>query len=285
MMSFMPNKEYIDRARLEIAKWESEGPGYLAKLGNFVLSPVDKAFEVLVPDAVQHSVANAIEIFLNGLSVASRISINTDEICSRVQSNQEGDDLDLRGLDIAAKHYCNWHIGYATAEGAATGAVGIAGLAADIPALFTIAIRLIQEISTCYGYDPYDENEREYILHVLQTGATGDIKAKIEFLVGLKQVEQVLLKVAWKQMNQALARKELSKQAALAALRQFARTLGIQVTKRKALQAIPVFGALIGASFNATLVNDVGRAAYMSYRRRWIQEKIDPRSGPGNVDG
>lgn len=284
-MSSMPNKEYIDRARREIAKWESEGPGYLAKLGNFVLSPVDKAFEVLVPDAVQHAVANAIEIFLDGLSVASRISINTDEICRRVQSNQEGDDLDLRGLDIAAKHYCNWHIGYATAEGVATGAVGIAGLAADIPALFTIAIRLIQEISTCYAYDPYDENEREYILHVLQTGATGDIKAKIEFLVGLKQVEQVLLKVAWKQMNQALARKELSKQAALAALRQFARTLGIQVTKRKALQAIPMFGALIGASFNATFVNDVGRAAYMSYRRRWIQEKIDPRSGPDNVDG
>lgn len=274
----IPDKDYIVRARHEIGKWEAEGPGYLAKAGNFVLWPIEKAFDVLVPDGVQDAVARAIEAFLNGLSVASRISINTEEVRARVLANQQGNGLDLHGLDTAAKYYCKRHVVYATAEGGAAGAVGIAGLAADIPALFTIAFRLIQEIATCYGYDPYDEIEHTYVLHVLQTGSTGDVKAKVEFLVGLKQVEQVLLKVAWKQMNQALARKELSQQAALAALRQFARTLGIQITKRKALQSIPVVGALIGASFNATFVNDVGRAAYMSYRRRWIQENIDHTS-------
>ncbi len=280
----MPDDEYIDHARHEIAKWESEGPGYLAKVGNMVLWPVERAFDVLAPKAMQDAVARAIEIFLNGLSVAARRLINAEEVRSRARANQDGDDLNLRGLDTAAKHYWNRHIAYATAEGGAAGAVGIAGLAADIPALFTIAIRLIQEIATCYGYDPYDDNEHEYILHVLRTGSTGDVKAKVEFLVGLKQVEQILLKVAWKQMNHALARKQLSQQAALAALRQFAKTLGIQITKRKALQAIPAVGAVIGASFNATFVNDIGRAAYMSYRRRWILEHIDRSSGPDNED-
>jgi len=113
------------------------------------------------------------------------------------------------------------------------------------------------------------------VLHVLRTGSTGDIKAKVEFLIGLKELEQILLKVAWKRMNEALARKEISRIAAIAALRQFAKRLGIQVTKRKALQAIPVIGGLVGASFNATFVNDVGRAAYMNYRRRWIEQHSD----------
>jgi hypothetical protein len=73
-------------------------------------------------------------------------------------------------------------------------------------------------------------------------------------------------------MNDSLAKREISRLSAIAALRQFARSLGIQVTKRKALQMVPVVGAVVGASFNATFVNDVGRAAYMSYRRRWIAE-------------
>ena len=73
-------------------------------------------------------------------------------------------------------------------------------------------------------------------------------------------------------MNEALARKEISHVALLASMRQFAKSLGVQLTKRKALQMVPVVGALVGASFNATFVNDVGRAAFMSYRRRRITE-------------
>lgn len=279
----MSDNEYLDRARREISDWESAGPGYLAQVGDFVLWPVEKALDTLAPEAVQEAVAKAIEAFLSGLSVASRALIDADEVRSRAASGQKGDKLDLRGLDEAAKHYWNWHIGYAAAEGGAAGAAGIVGLGADIPALFTIAIRLIQEVATCYGYDVYEDNEHDYVLHVLRTGSTGDIKAKLEFLIGLKQIEQVLLKVAWKQMNQALARKELSQLAALAALRQFAKSLGIQITKRKALQAIPVVGALVGASFNATFINDVGRAAYMSYRSRWVQEHIDGPDGPAGA--
>ena len=278
----MSDNEYLDRARRGISEWESAGPGYLAQVGDFILSPVEKALDTVAPEGVQEAVAKAIEMFLNGISIASRKLTDAEEIRSCAERAQNGNKLNLRALDEVAKHYWNWHIGYAVAEGGATGATGIAGLVADIPALFTIAIRLIQQVATCYGYDVYRDNEHEYVLHVLRAGSTGDIKAKVEFLIGLKQIEQVLLKVAWKQMNEALARKEISQVAALAALRQFAKSLGVQMTKRKALQTIPVVGALVGASFNATFINDVGRAAYMSYRRRWIQEHID---GPDGAAG
>jgi len=50
------------------------------------------------------------------------------------------------------------------------------------------------------------EEEQEYVMHVIRTGPTRDIKAKMEFLVGLKQIEQILVKVTWKKMNEALPR-------------------------------------------------------------------------------
>ena len=138
--------------------------------------------------------------------------------------------------------------------------------------LFTISLRAIQEIGICYGYDVNRPEERDYVLHILQTGASSDIKAKMQFVVVLKQMEQILLKVSWKKMASDLAAKEVSKLSLMAAIREFAKSLGIQLTKRKALQSVPIIGALIGGSFNCVFVNDISRAAYMSYRRRFVEE-------------
>jgi len=111
---------------------------------------------------------------------------------------------------------------------------------------------------------------------VLRTGSTTNVKEKIGFVVSLKEFEQILIKVTWKRMSESLAAKQISKQSLLAAIRQFAKSLGIQITKRKALQMIPVIGALVGGSFNGILANDIGRAAYMNYRRRWIADHTEP---------
>lgn len=182
----------------------------------------------------------------------------------------------LAAADRAAQHYWNWNLSYAATEGGAAGTAGIFGLAADIPALFTIVIRLIQQVSVCYGYDPTKPEERDYVIHILRTGSAGDVKAKLEALMFLKQLETILLKVSWKKMTAEFAAKQISQLSLLAAVRQFAKTLGINLTKRKALQMVPLIGAIVGASFNATYANDIGRTAFMSYRRRWIAEHEKP---------
>ena len=264
--------KYIEQAKVEIERWESQGPGFLAQVGDSILWPAQKTAEMLIPEGIQEAVGKASEVFLTGLGSAAQLIIDKGEISKKVKTllTQNGDEL--KAADEAAKHYWNWHVGYAAAEGGATGALGLFGIAPDIPLLFTIALRLIQQVGLCYSYDIADEAEQEYVMHILRTGSTADITAKMEFLVGLKQIEQILLKVTWKKMNEALARKEISRLSILAGLRQFAKSLGIQLTKRKALQMVPMVGALVGASFNGVFVNDVGRAAYMSYRRRRIAE-------------
>ena len=284
--------DYAESARDEIKQWEAEKPGTLKKLGSAMLMPAEKAAEKLIPDRVQEAVAKAIEaclIFLarqgprtfDGAAIRKSVLDRAEVLAGSAEANAA--HL-LQAADERAQHYHNWHIGYAATEGAGTGALGFPGLAADIPALFGILVRQIQEIGCCYGYDPYEVEEREYLLHILRAGFASNVKLKMEFIVAMKQFEEVLVRMAWKKMAKELANKEITKGAMLAGLRQLAKALGIQLTKRKALQMIPIVGAVVGASLNGVLANDIGRTAYMSYRRRWMQENSGPRP-PAALEG
>lgn len=274
--------DYTKRRKQEIVEWQSGKPGYvankIAKLGDIIFWAPKKAAERIVPESVQTAVAakvaKAIEAFLAGLNKhAAGRSIDATEICKRVEAFREGNGHDLKSADEAARHYWKWHVGYAAAEGRAMGAVGPFGLAADVPALLTVALRLIQQIGVCYGYDVQTDDERAYVLHILKTGSTTDLKAKAAFLLELKEIERMLLKVTWKKMAEAYAKGEIGRDAALAALKASAKSLGVNLTKRKALQMVPIAGAAVGGSFNAMFVNDIGRAAYNCYGRRWLAER------------
>ena len=198
------NDDYVQEARRDIQQWESHGPGFLAQVGDFILLPAQQAAELLMPDGVQEAVGKAIQEFLSGLGSTTKLIIDDNAVRENVKSFLHKYDHGLRAADEAAKQYWSWHIAYAAAEGAATGAAGLVGLAADIPALFTIALRLIKQVGICYGYDVTRDEEHEYVMYVLRTGSTGDIKAKMEFLVGLKQIER------WIQARSATADRNTS---------------------------------------------------------------------------
>jgi hypothetical protein len=147
--------EYIEAALGEIAAWQKETPGFLSNVGDFILKPAIKAAELLIPNGIQESIAvsvgSAVESFLVNASATATSTINLVDIVHKVAegrnaSHEEADWIRLfEGADLAAKHYWTRNLTYATVEGAATGSAGFAGLVADIPALFTIALRLIQQ--------------------------------------------------------------------------------------------------------------------------------------------
>ena len=89
----------------------------------------------------------------------------------------------------------------------------------------------------------------------------------------MKDVEQVLQRVSWRQMGGEFAAKPFGKPALLAGVRSLARSFGVQLTKRKALQTLPAVGALAGALLNGKLAKEIGLTAYMCYRRRWLAER------------
>jgi len=162
-------------------------------------------------------------------------------------------------------------VSYAVAEGGATGTVGFVGLLPDIPALFGISHRVIQQIGTRYGYDVALDHEREYAMQVLSLGASGDLKPRSSSSAGLKEVE-ILLKITWEAMNEALARKQLSRHSLLASVRQRRVQARVPAHQKKGPPGDPHHRGAGGRLFQRVFVNDVARAAYMSYRRRRIAE-------------
>jgi hypothetical protein len=66
------------------------------------------------------------------------------------------------------------------------------------------------------------------------------------------------------------ARERLSKEAAIIGIRNLAKQLGINLTKRKALAAIPVIGATIGGTVNGWYLKEVGWAARRAFQERWL---------------
>lgn len=270
---------YLSQAQSEITFWENQKPGVIGEVASFLLKPAGIAATKLIPSKVQSAVTTGVEGFLRAAGHGANQTFDPGHILNTRterlgKARAMGRKLEVS--DSLATTYWRRNVAYATGEGAAIGATGLAGLVADVPLLMTIAMRQIQEIGTSYGYHPNAPLEADYALQILQTGSAVKPATKLEFLVFLKQTEQVLIKVAWKKMHADLAAKTIGITASLAAVRQFAKTLGIQLTKRKALQMVPIVGALVGASFNGVFVNDVGRAAYMSYRRRFIAENAKP---------
>ena len=266
------DKEYFAAAQREIQEWESAGPGFLTPVTDLVFLPAANVARVLIPAGVQRAVGKATYKALLGLNSATQLLSDKESIYREVDAAYCKCGDEFKAADSAARHYRKWSIAYAAGEGSATGAVGLLGLAADIPALLAIALRLIRKIGTCYGYDMSTESETEHALHVLRVGSAPTLKAKMDLLVALKGIQNTLVRLSLGAIGESLARNEIGRLSVLAGIRQFAERIGVQLTTRKALGLVPVVGALIGGSFNALFMNDVGRAAYMAYRRRRIAE-------------
>ncbi len=268
------DSEYLSEAQREIQQWESEKPGFLMSAFDFIYLPAANAARTLIPHGVRQAVGKATyEVLLSLNSTTQLLSFHAG-IRQKLAAAEERLGDGLRAADAVAKGCWNRGIAYGAGEGGAAGAIGLFGLAADIPALLTLSLRLIQQVGVCYGYDMSCERESEHALHVLRLGAASTLKAKMEFLLGLKEIQRSLVQASLQEIGGGLVRNEVARISTLATLREFAEKLGVQLTTRKALQLVPVVGALIGGSFNAMFVNDVGRAAYMAFRRRRIAELL-----------
>lgn len=268
--------QYVQRAEHEIIRWESRGPALLSQVQGFVLGRFENAAYGLMPESVRQALGKAVEQSLAGLGSATALTVRTTSVRDKTIGFLRRNGHELEAADMAARHYRSRHLGYAIGEGGVLGIAGWPGLIADVPLLLMISLRLVQHVAICYSYDVAPEAERQYSRYVLLAGAAGDRDARHVALQEVKRLEDLLLRVSRKTLDAAAAREEVGRVAALASAHQLSRTLATQLAKRKALEMIPLLGALVGASFNASFVNDVGEAAYMSYRRRWIAERRGP---------
>jgi hypothetical protein len=249
----------------EIALWKSKEPSVVNKAFGFVSIPVVWLINKVIPQA-------AIEGSLHLSNTAASAMTDTGDILrdGKVATIRELRSKDLQLCDELADSVHNWAVAAATVEGGGTGALGLPGLTADIPLFITWNLRTIQKIGLCYGYECKSPEDQNFCFGILSAAGANTLKEKTTALLTLKTIEVMLAKTTWKAMANKAAMQNFSKEAAVVSIRGLAKQLGVNITKRKALQAIPVIGAAVGASVNGWFIREVGWAARRAYQERWL---------------
>lgn len=200
-----------------------------------------------------------IEATLRGADWAASASIRTAAISH--------DFNDLLACDAAVDEVRRWALGYAVTGGGAAGAFGALGLAIDVPATITLALRTARLTGLCYGFGADTVAERVYILDILQLAGANSQTEKRAAIERLAQERREIPPEAWKNIVQLTG----SSSGTFAATQKAAQVLGINLSTRKLGQLAPIVGAAVGAGVNAAFQNDVARAARFAYRARWLE--------------
>ena len=266
--------DYEARQIEEIKKWKSEEPGVLSKVLGTALYPLTWAVNAVIPKA---AIRGALDLASSlGDWLADTADIKRD---ANVHDISDLKTKDLELSDKLANDVHNWAIGIASGEGGVTGFFGIFASAIDIPALITISLRTVHKIGLCYGYETSTQDDRTFVLQILAASGANSIEEKAAAMATLKAIEVTIAKTTWKEMAELAAKKGIqgvSKEAVVILVKGLAKQLGINITKRKALNAIPVIGVLIGAGVNGWFLKDVGWAARRAFEERWLvdNEKV-----------
>lgn len=270
----MTNQEYISKINKEIKEWENETPSLVSGIADIALLPAQKAAELLVPQSVIETVSKALEGLLNSLLFTSDYTFSDLDVISTVEErNPSLNSLDriycsndIESMDSAADYYWNQNLVAAIAQGGITGAAGLLGLVANLPALYTVVFRCIQQIALCYGFDTSKDEEKVFMLGILTIASSSDIETKQSALIFLKQIQTDLAKKTWKKLAEEGGRASIG-----SIIRQAAKNIGINLTKRKALMLVPAIGAVIGASFDGMYLQDIARTAKNCYRKKKLE--------------
>ena len=262
-----------ERSRIDsILKWKAKEPFIVSPLGGVALLPVTWLLNKLVPTA-------AIRAALDLSSSTAEWLTDTNDIVrdAGVKSLADLRSHDLERSDKIAGSVHRWAIGAAVVEGGVTGAIGIFGMAADIPAIVVLSLRTIHKIGACYGFEVQSPEDGDFVLGVLSSSSANTIEEKMMALMTLRSVEVTVAKQTWKSMAQTAGQQAVGREAGIMAVRSLAAQLGINLTKRKALQAIPIVGALVGALVNGWYIKQVSWAARRAFQERWLLEngKLD----------
>jgi hypothetical protein len=248
-----------------IEKWKKEDPGVVSQKFGFAIEPLAWLVNKVVPGK---AVRGALD-FSN--SMAQWLTDTGDVLRDGgVSSLGELRSKSLELSDKLADEVRNWAIRVAVVAGAGTGILGPLGIAVDVPAIITLALRTIHKVGVCYGYECSSEIDKKFVLEVMSASGANSISEKVGALTALRSIEVALAKVTWKKMAEKAAESQLSKEAAILALKNLAKQLGINITKRKALAAIPGIGAAVGGSINGWYIKEVGWAARRAFQERWL---------------
>ena len=265
-----------DRAALRRAVAALEKPGLAARLSSAAGAPLDMIGRAL-PAPVTDMVARSTE---GAMRTALRVALATlpDK---RVAGT--GTALDTVS-ETATGRLGRWfgsseakHRTFAAVSGAVGGAFGLATVAVELPVSTTLMLRSIAEIAREEGEDLADPESALACVQVFALGGRGGGGEATVADSGYFAVRAALAKTMSEAARYA-AHRSLLDSGAPALVRfsaQIAARFGIVVSQKVAAQAVPLLGAVGGATVNAAFMNHFQSTA----RGHFVVRRLERRYG------
>ena len=240
--------------------WKEVEPSVVSKSLGTVAAPITWLAQKVIPAKAIQAAIDAVDFAAERLATSTGIKKNAG-----VAEIRELRNKDLALSDKLADKVHNWAIGIATTEGTVAGVGGFVTLAADVPAIIVLALRTIYKIGLCYGFEFRNKRDKQFILGILAVSGANSQGDKALALEKLRRIELTPL-------VQTDDPKSSETEIPQFKIEHISKTIGMNFTKRKALQLIPGVGAFVGGSVNGWYIKDVGWAARRCFQERWLIE-------------
>lgn len=266
--------EYERNAQRDIERWErGSGDNLLTQALGFVMRPVDWAFDQFVPDSVVDALSDGLNAALGTLNDASEWTYDASDLLRKaaeleIEAEAVVDlrDADLEKLDKLSQSMVSQNSLMAALSGGGSGLGGVLFIAADIPILFTINFRLIQQIGSSYGFPMSGPEYKPLVMAIFNVAASGSRDAKSDALRELSVAAAASAHGSGYKGRQAQGtfREQIGHIP-----REIAKNLGA----RKLAQMIPVAGAAVGAGVNYWFTDQTAKASFMLFRALYLERK------------
>jgi hypothetical protein len=267
-MRFTPYEKNVQR---EIEKWHHDEASFVMQAFNWAMKPVDWVVEQVSPELVDHA-GDAIGQFLTLLNDASEWTYDAKDVLAAISKQgvsvdqiEDLRDQPLETLDPIARSFFSENAVFAAVEGGGTGLGGAMLIAADIPLLFTINFRLIQQIGTVYGFPLKGPSFRPLLLNTFNVAASGTREAKND---AMREISVAAAAFANNLTYKGRIGGTLRDQN-----RHLPREIAKNIVGRKLGQFIPIAGAAVGAGINYWFTLQTAEAAYMLFRALYLEYK------------
>jgi hypothetical protein len=266
--------DYERQVQREIERWERGGTdNLLTQALGFVMKPVDWAFDQFVPENVVDTLTDALNSALGTLNDASEWTYDAADLLEKARAQglavDEVEDLrdkPLEVLDPLAQSLVSQNALMAALSGGGSGLGGALFIAADIPILFTLNFRLIQQVGAAYGFPMQGPEYKPLVMTIFNVAASGSRDAKTDALRELS--------VAAAAFAHGSGYRGRSAQGTLREqIGHIPREIAKSLAARKLAQLIPVAGAAVGAGVNYWFTDQTAKAAVMLFRTLYLERK------------
>ena len=256
----------------ELETWQQGDESLVRRLLDMAMTPVDwVAEQAITPEALDQFDAT-VQKFFAGIGEASNWTVSQSRILSDARAfGINADDLralrrcDMEKADALARSMFKQNVVLAAVEGGGAGLGGVFMLAADLPLLLTINLRLIQQVTCAYGFDVSTEEFQPLVLAIFNAAASGTPAAR----------HQALREVSVAASGLAHGHPYTGRVSGtfMAQNRHIPREIAKSLLSRKLAQLLPVAGAAVGAGVNYWFTTQTAETTFMLARALHIECK------------